>query len=88
MFSLSDTYQDVCWFRYTKEEDVMEIVQTKLHCLSKAIKQRESWHDVLRKPKKERMVDPAEAALKAANEEYIAADGDVNEGESEEETND
>jgi len=87
MFSLSDTYQDVCWFRNTKEEDVMDIVQTKLHCLSKAIKQRETWHDVLRKPKKERMVDPAEAALKAVNEEYIAADGDVNEGESEQEEN-
>lgn len=47
--SLSDTYQYVVFYKGTIEERVAETVSTKLRCLKKVVKMRESWEDVVLK---------------------------------------
>ncbi len=45
--SLSDTEQELLFYRGTIEEDVAAIVSQKLRCLSKVVRQREKWADVI-----------------------------------------
>lgn len=45
--SLSDTEQQLLFYRGTVEEDVARIVSQKLRCLSKVVRQRESWQDIV-----------------------------------------
>ena len=45
VFSLSDTYQTILFFRNTIEEHVMARVGLKLMCASKMLLQKESWID-------------------------------------------
>lgn len=45
--SLSNTPQYLVYYRHTVEEDVARIVSAKLKCLSKVVRQREKWEDVI-----------------------------------------
>jgi hypothetical protein len=45
--SLSNTEQTLIFYRGTIEEDVARIVSQKLRCLSKVVRQREKWQDVV-----------------------------------------
>lgn len=45
--SLSNTPQRLVYYKHTVEEDVARIVSAKLKCLSKVVRQRESWMDVV-----------------------------------------
>lgn len=45
--SLSHTYQSVVFYRNTIEEEVANRVSLKLKCLSKVVRQRESWEDII-----------------------------------------
>lgn len=45
--SLSNTPQRLVYYRGTVEEDVARIVSGKLRCLSKVVRQREKWEDVI-----------------------------------------
>lgn len=45
--SLSDTYQELVFYKGTIEEDVAAITSNKLRCLSKVVRQRETWADVI-----------------------------------------
>lgn len=45
--SLSDTEQTLLFYRGTIEEDVAHIVSQKLRCLSRVVRQREKWEDVV-----------------------------------------
>lgn len=47
--SLSDTPQVLVFFHGTIEAHVHAIVSVKLHCLTKVVRQRESWEDVMKK---------------------------------------
>lgn len=47
VFSLSDTYQTILFFKGTIEEHVMARVSLKLQCLTKVCAQRESWADAI-----------------------------------------
>lgn len=48
--SLSNTIQELIFYRGTIEEDVALIVQQKLRCLSKVVKMREKWSDIIDNP--------------------------------------
>ena len=41
--SLSDTTQEILWYRNTIEGDVASVVQQKTRCLNKAVQAREQW---------------------------------------------
>jgi hypothetical protein len=41
--SVSDTYQDMCYYRGTIEEHVAERVKQKLRCLKEVVRAHESW---------------------------------------------
>ena len=45
--SLSDTHQELIFYRNTVEEDVARIVAQKLRCLAKVVRMREKWSDVI-----------------------------------------
>jgi hypothetical protein len=45
--SLSNTNQELVFYRSTVEEDVARIVAQKLRCLSKVVRMREKWEDVI-----------------------------------------
>lgn len=45
--SLSNTEQELVYYRGTIEEDVAAVTSNKLRCLSKVVRQRESWADVI-----------------------------------------
>lgn len=45
--SLSNTPQTLIFYRGTIEQDVAAIVSMKLRCLSKVVRMRESWEDVI-----------------------------------------
>ena len=45
--SLSDTYQIMEFYRGTVEERQARVVGVKLHCLSKVVRNRESWEDLI-----------------------------------------
>lgn len=45
--SLSHTIQELIFYNNTIEVDVAQIVQQKLRCLSKVVKMREKWADVI-----------------------------------------
>jgi Type III restriction enzyme, res subunit len=45
--SLSNTKQTLLFYRGTIEEDVSRVVSQKLRCLSKVVRQRETWADVV-----------------------------------------
>lgn len=45
--SLSNTRQTLLFYRNTVEEDVADIVSLKLRCLSRVVRMRESWQDVI-----------------------------------------
>jgi len=45
--SLSDTKQTLLFYGGTIEEDVARVVSQKLRCLSKVVRQRETWQDVV-----------------------------------------
>ena len=47
MTSLSNTYQELVFYRHTVEEDVARIVAQKLRCLSRVVRMREKWEDVI-----------------------------------------
>lgn len=45
--SLSNTHQELVFYRNTVEEDVARIVAQKLRCLSRVVRMREKWEDVI-----------------------------------------
>jgi hypothetical protein len=45
--SLSDTPQELVYYRNTVEEGVARIVAQKLRCLSRVVRMKESWEDVI-----------------------------------------
>lgn len=45
--SLSDTEQTLIFYRGTIEEDVANVVSQKLRCLSRVVRQREKWSDMV-----------------------------------------
>lgn len=45
--SLSDTEQVLLFYRGTIEEEVAHVVSQKLRCLSRVVRQREKWEDVV-----------------------------------------
>lgn len=45
--SLSDTYQTLLFYRGTIEEDIAQVTSQKLRCLSKVVRQREDWQDII-----------------------------------------
>ena len=45
--SLSNTIQRLIYYSGTVEVDVARIVSAKLRCLTKVVRMRESWHDVI-----------------------------------------
>lgn len=45
--SLSDTEQILIFYRGTIEQDVATVVSQKLRCLSRVVRQRESWNDIV-----------------------------------------
>ena len=45
--SLSDTPQELVYYRGTVEESVARIVAQKLRCLSRVVRMKESWEDVI-----------------------------------------
>jgi hypothetical protein len=45
--SLSNTHQELVFYRNTVEEDVARIVAQKLRCLKKVVRMREKWEDVI-----------------------------------------
>jgi hypothetical protein len=45
--SLSDTEQELIFYSGTIEEEVADIVSQKLRCLSKVVKTREKWSDIV-----------------------------------------
>lgn len=45
--SLSDTEQELLFYTGTVEDDVARIVSQKLRCLSRVVRMRESWQDVV-----------------------------------------
>lgn len=45
--SLSNTQQELVFYRNTVEEDVARIVAQKLRCLSRVVRMREKWEDVI-----------------------------------------
>lgn len=57
--SLSDTLQTILFYRGTIEERVSLIVAAKLKCLSKVVRQRESWEDAIYDPVKYKSIDEA-----------------------------
>jgi hypothetical protein len=44
---LSSTRQTLLFFKHTIEERVAQIYSIKLKCLSKVVRNRESWEDVI-----------------------------------------
>jgi len=45
--SLSNTNQTLLFYRGTVEDDIADIVSSKLRCLGEVVKQKESWQDVI-----------------------------------------
>mgnify|MGYP000860232940 CR=1 FL=1 len=69
--SLSDTEQDCLLYDGTVEVDIAEVYSNKLLCLSKVVKQNESWVDLILNP----------ADRKRIVAEHIAASGGAVDGE-------
>ena len=46
--SLSDTYQTMIGFAGTVEEDQLFVLTHRLKCLSKVVRQRENWMDLIK----------------------------------------
>jgi hypothetical protein len=44
---LSNTNQTLLFYRGTVEDDIADIVSSKLRCLGEVVKQKESWQDVI-----------------------------------------
>ena len=89
IFSLSDTTQDILWFRGTMEEHVMKRVSVKLKALSRIVKQREDWHDAILEASKTETQRTWDAELREAGgdsevdgSDMVASDDE--EGEEEE----
>jgi len=81
IFSLSDTLQDILFYRGTVEEEVMAIVSIKLKCLKKVTTARESWMDAIY----ETSVSKNRDAYLAAQKGHDPVEGeefDLNETES------
>jgi len=57
--SLSDTQQELEYYAGTVEERQARVMSVKLHCLSKAVRNKESWEDIIlgRKDMKEEEVE-------------------------------
>ena len=55
--SLSNTPQVILFFRGTIEERVAAIVSMKLQCLTKVVRSREDWQDIILEAKTEEDVE-------------------------------
>jgi len=78
--SLSDTEQNCLLYEGTVEVDIAEVYSSKLLCLSKVVKQNESWVDLILNPSDRRRI--VEEHIK--NDKAID-DDDVITGEREDE---
>lgn len=85
--SLSDTEQTLVFYKGTIEQQVAAVVSTKLRCLSKVVRQRESWEDVILKQRGEasRNIVPDEEKIDGG--ELFNIDIDDNEEEDDEKDN-
>lgn len=86
VFSISDTIQTILYFADTVEVDVMNMTRNKLKCLSKVIKSRESWSNLMEdaaldgERAKKRVAEAEADAVKYADTEDV----DLNTEEEEE----
>ena len=74
--SLSDTEQEFLYFKGTVEEEQAFVVTHKLKCLSKVVRQHESWQDLITNHKRSKEI-AAELVSKTANAESDEIDNDA-----------
>ena len=79
--SLSDSPQVMVFYRNTIEDSVARIVSQKLRCLSKVVRTREKWADVVvgGVPAEKHLVD--DATIETTSTDYDALNGDEEEEE-------
>jgi len=83
--SLSDTEQTLVFYKGTIEQQVAAVVSTKLRCLSKVVRQRESWEDVILKQRDSAVSVTIPDEEKIDGQELFEVDiGDEDEEETEE----
>lgn len=80
--SLSDTLQTLVYYRGTIEGMVAAVTSQKLRCLSKVVRQRESWEDLILKNHKVSADIPSEDIIEDKDNELFNLD--VGEGEEDE----
>ena len=61
--SLSVTKQTLLFYRGTVEDEIADIVSQKLRCLTKVVRQKESWSDVIVGGDKSKYMENGELAL-------------------------
>lgn len=78
IFSLSDTEQSILFYKGTIEVAVMNKVSVKLKCLSKVVRQRESWQDAILNPDVEdkMYVEDTQSEIDMATDESESDDED------------
>lgn len=75
--SLSDTNQELEYYAGTVEERQARVMSVKLHCLSKAVRNKESWEDIIIGRKNMREEEVEALIIKGERREGDAEDTDA-----------